>query len=84
MKPAKSLTLCLLLALSSLTGCASLDKRPSAEQEIACQQPRTAEIPDWPDRLETFPEYALTLLGVIQEERELETVERDCLGFLAK
>lgn len=84
MKPAKSLTLCLLLALASLPGCANLDKKPSAEQELACQQPRTAEIPDWPERLEAFPEYALILLGVIQEERELETVERECLGSLAK
>lgn len=84
MKPAQSLIPCLLLALASLTGCANLDKRPSAEQELACQQPRTAEIPDWPDRLEAFPEYALILLGVIQEERALETVERDCLDSLAK
>jgi hypothetical protein len=48
----------------------------------ACQQPRDALIPDWPEAMEDFPEYSLRLLGVIREERELESVERECVADL--
>lgn len=53
-----------------------------SELAQACQQPRTAEIADWPERLEDFPVAALQWLAVIEEERRLESVERDCLKGL--
>lgn len=57
--------------------------KPSLPPEIRCQQARTAEIPDWPeDWLADGPEFAIRLLGVITEERRLESVELACLDEL--
>lgn len=53
-----------------------------SERVALCQQDRTAEIPDWPVELVEFPAYALELLGVIEEERRLERVERECQSKL--
>jgi len=77
-----SLSICLLAALASLTGCAKSGSVRLSELAQACQQPRTAEIADWPERLEDFPVAALQWLAVIEEERRLESVERDCLKGL--
>lgn len=73
---------CLALALLSLTSCASSGGTPLKQLAIACQQVRDAPIPDWPEAMEDFPEYSLRLLGVIREERELESVERACISDL--
>lgn len=48
----------------------------------ACQQARDAAIPGWPEAMEDFPEYSIRLLGIIREERELESVERECVEGL--
>jgi hypothetical protein len=85
MKPQKSVRWCgafLVLAPLFLTGCASSGGMPLRQLAQACQQPRDALIPDWPEAMEDFPEYSIRLLGVIREERELESVERECVEAL--
>lgn len=74
--------ICLALVPLSLTSCATSGGTPLKQLAQACQQPRDALIPDWPEAMEDFPEYSLRLLGVIREERELEGVERECVADL--
>jgi hypothetical protein len=69
--------------LSSLTGCGGRAVKPSPAPVLQCSQPRTAEIPDWPDDwLADGPEFAIRVLGILTEERRLEGVELDCLDAL--
>ena len=72
----------LLLALASLTGCASLGTQRFKERVAKCYQPRDAELADWPERLEDFPVAGLQWLAVIREERRLERIERECVNDL--
>lgn len=59
--------------------------KPSPPPEIRCSQPRTAEVPDWPDDwLGDGPAFAIRLLGIITEERRLERVESECMAELRK
>ena len=81
-KPASLSATCLLLALASLTGCASWGNQRWKPRVEACQQPRTAELARWPERLEDFPVAGLQWLAVIREERELERIERACVEAL--
>lgn len=81
-KPATLFTACLLAALFSLTGCANLGAQRWKPRVEACQQPRTAEVARWPERLEDFPVAGLQWLAVIREERELERIERACVEAL--
>lgn len=81
-KPALSSAACLLLVLASLPGCASWGTQRWKPRVEACQQPRTAELADWPERLEDFPVAALQWLAVIREERDLERIERECVRDL--
>lgn len=81
MKSASSIATAIALSLC-LTGCASWGSKQLSERVALCQQDRTAEIPDWPVELVEFPAYALELLGVIEEERRLERVERECQSKL--
>ena len=78
----KSSALCLLLALSFLPGCATLENKLWRERVEKCYQPRDAELADWPERLEDFPVAGLQWLAVIREERRLERIERDCISDL--
>jgi hypothetical protein len=67
----------------SLTACATRAVKPSPAPVLQCSQPRTAEIPDWPDDwLADGPEFAIRVLGILTEERRLEGVELDCLDAL--
>lgn len=81
MKSASSIVTAIALCLC-LTGCGSWGKTRLSERVALCQQERTAEVPDWPVELVDFPAYALELLGVIEEERRLERVERECQAKL--
>lgn len=45
----------------------------------SCQQAR-GEIPDWPES--EYAAYAIELLGVIREDRRMESIERDCVRKL--
>lgn len=81
-KFARLSALCLLLALASLTGCASLGTQRFKERVAKCYQPRDAELADWPERLEDFPVAGLQWLAVIREERRLERIERECVEGL--
>lgn len=50
---------------------------------MQCQTERTAVVPEWPDDwLADGPEFAIRVLGILTEERRLESVERDCLDQL--
>jgi len=82
LKLALSCATCLLLALFSLTGCASLGNQRWKPRVEACQQARDAELAKWPERIEDFPVAALQWLSVIREERRLEAIERECIGAL--
>lgn len=82
MKRAPSWTLCLLLALSSLTGCATSAQQRWKARVEKCYQSRDAEVAAWPERLEDFPVAGLQWLGVIREERRLEKSERECVADL--
>ena len=81
-KPATLFTACLMAALLSLTGCASLGSQRWKPRVEACQQARDAELARWPERLEDFPVAGLQWLAVIREERELERIERECVDRL--
>lgn len=59
--------------------------RPSSAPEVRCSVERTAEVPAWPDDwLADGPAYAIRLLGLNEEERKLEAVERACLDTLRR
>lgn len=81
-KPASLFAACLLPVLLSLTACASWGNQRWKPRVEACQQPRTAELANWPERLEDFPVAGLQWLAVIREERELERIERECVAGL--
>lgn len=83
-KWSKSLLSAGLLSLC-LTACATKAVKPSPPPAIACDQPRTAHVPDWPDDwLRDGPEFAIRVLGILTEERQLERIERDCLDQLRR
>lgn len=81
-KFARSLRRFPLLALLSLAACASLGSSKWKLRVEGCYQPRAAEVVDWPERLEDFPVAAISWLAVIQQERALTSVERECIEKL--
>lgn len=74
----------LLTALAlSLTGCATNSKTLPPPPIVQCEQGPTAPVPPIPeDWLTDGPVWALGVLGLLEQERELRAVEHRCLGRL--
>ena len=54
---------------------------------VDCTLPMTAQIPDWPTADRWVAEgkaYAVTLLGIVTDDRITHAQEGDCLGKLRK
>lgn len=82
----KQLGLILLLALPSLSGCATKAVKLSREPEpplVKCEQGKTPDGPDWPeDWVKDGPAFAIAWLGIATEERQLRAIEHECLTNL--
>ena len=83
MKTAKTALLALLL-----TGCQTLPATVKPQPPLVdCTLPMTAQIPDWPTADRWVAEgkaYAVTLLGIVTDDRITHAQEGDCLGKLRK
>lgn len=83
MKSVKLSATCLALALTLcfLPGCQTSGGQRWNERAKLCDQGR-ADVPDWPADLADFPAYALELLGVIEADRAVTKIERECRADL--
>lgn len=77
--------LCLPIALlSCLPSCTTRAVRPSKEPEppvVRCEKGATPDPPDWPVLWWLDgPAFAITVLGILTEERQLRAEEHRCLA----
>ena len=81
---------CTLACISflALTACQTMPATVKPQPPLVdCALPMTAQIPDWPTADRWAAEgkaYAVTLLGVIADDRITHAQEGDCLGKLRK
>lgn len=75
-----------LLAALFLTACATKAGPPLSEPvapRVDCQQPPSPDVPDWPDNWALQgPEFAITVLGLLTDERLARGHEHACLNRL--
>lgn len=69
----------LAIALLCLPGCMTVAGQRWKPRVESCQQARP-EVPDWPEG--EYAAYAIELLGVIREDRRMESIERECVRKL--
>lgn len=79
--PSFATCLAYVLSLCFLIGCTTSGGQRWAERAKLCDQPRQ-HVPDWPAELADFPAYALELLGVIESDRAVTRIERECRADL--
>lgn len=74
--------------LAFLTACGARAVRPSSAPEpppVHCEQGPTPDLEPWPDNwLVDGPPWAIGVLGLLTEERQLRADEHRCLADLRK